>query len=289
MKTLVIDGNNLIHRTYWTAKTQSKRTDTDTLDQLSNFHIYFTLNAVYSYVAKFTPTRTIFIWDEKPDYQKNDRKLQFEDYKGNRSGDPSPHQNNETIKQLLSYLGIASIFPRELEADDIAAYICKQTEGQKVIVSVDKDFLQLIQPEVILYDPIRKTEYRYDTFEDQTGWSVDNWLVAKCCMGDKSDNVPGLVKFGNSKIKKFISGEIVLTDEQQEIYSRNYSLFSLDAIMQKAEEQEYYKQQLSVPVNTNWSAFVEECNKRQFNAILKKKEAWHTLFFLTAKLSSIFG
>ena len=51
MKTLIIDGNNLVHRTFWTAKTQSKRTGVDDPVQIANFHIYFTLNAIYSYIV----------------------------------------------------------------------------------------------------------------------------------------------------------------------------------------------------------------------------------------------
>jgi DNA polymerase-1 len=290
MKTLIIDGNNLIHRTFWTAKTQSKRTNTDTPEQISNFHIYFTLNAIFSYVTKYNPLKTIIVWDEKPDYQVNERKAQFEDYKGNRSSDTSPHQNNEAIKGMLKYLGIPSIFPRQLEADDIVAYICKSTEGQKIIVSVDKDFLQLVSADVTLFDPIRKTEYTYKTFEEQTGYpNTQQWLDAKCITGDKSDNVPGIPKFGKAKITKWFNNEITLTQEEQEIFQRNLSLFSLNAFEQNPDEVEYYKNQLSVEVAKDWTAFQSECKVRSFESILKKKESWYSLFFLKDKLTSIFG
>lgn len=289
MKTLIIDGNNLIWRTYWTAKTQSKRTNIDSPDQINNFHIYFTLNAVFSYVTKFNPDRTIFVWDEKLDYQINERKVEFENYKGNRSSDSTPHQNNQTIKHILRHLGIPSIFPRELEADDIISYICNKFTGQKVIISVDKDFLQLINNDIILYDPIRKKEYTTKNFEEETGWSsVDDWMTAKCCMGDKSDNVPGIEKFGKSKIKKWIDGEIYLNEDQMAIYDRNFRLFNLGKVMTMREECEYYQQQLDTAVESNWHAFIDECEARDFNFILKKKESWYSLFFLRNKLQSIF-
>lgn len=289
MKKLIIDGNNLIHRTFWTAKSQSKRTNTDTPDQISNFHIYFTLNAVFSYVTKFNPDSTIFVWDEKPDYQVNERKTQFSEYKGNRSSDITPHQNNEAIKLILRHLGIPSIFPRELEADDIISYICNKSLGQKVIVSVDKDFLQLIQTDTTLYDPIRKKEFTIANFEEETGWSnVGDWMTAKCCMGDKSDNVPGIEKFGKAKIKKWIDGEILISEDQMAIYDRNFSLFNLDKVLTMHDECKYYQEQLDTPVDANWSAFIEECTARDFNAILKKKESWYSLFFLRNKLQSLF-
>ena len=289
MKTLIIDGNNLIHRTYWTAKTQSKRTDTDTADQINNFHIYFTLNAVFSYVTKFNPDSTIFVWDEKPEYQVNERKAQFSDYKGNRSSDTSPHQNNEAIKLILHHLGIPSIFPRELEADDIVSYICNNFIGQKVIISVDKDFLQLVHHNTVLYDPIRKKEFNLNNFKEETGWpTVSDWMTAKCCVGDKSDNVPGIEKFNKTKIKKLIDGEITINEEQKAIYDRNFSLFDLGKVMTMYSECEYYQEQLDKPVKSNWTAFIEECNAREFNAILKKKDTWYSLFFLKNKLQSLF-
>ena len=101
MKTLIIDGNNLIHRTYHTAKIQSKKTKNHTDYQVSNFHIYFTLNAVSSYVKQFVPDNTIFVWDEKKDYKPNIRKSILKEYKGNRTKDSTPHQNNEVIKSPI--------------------------------------------------------------------------------------------------------------------------------------------------------------------------------------------
>jgi 5'-3' exonuclease len=289
MKKLIIDGNNLIHRTFWTARSQSKRTNSDTPDQVSNFHIFFTLNAVFSYVSKFNPDSTIFVWDEKPDYQVNERKTQFSEYKGNRSSDITPHQNNEAIKLILRHLGIPSIFPRELEADDIISYICNKSLDQKVIVSVDRDFLQLINNVTTLYDPIRKKEFTIANFQEETGWSnVEDWMSAKCCMGDKSDNVPGIEKFGKAKIKKWIAGEISLNEDQLSTYNRNYSLFNLSRVMTMKEECKYYQEQLDMPREANWAAFIEECTSRDFNAILKKKESWYSLFFMKNKLQSLF-
>lgn len=288
--TLIIDGNNLIHRTYWTAKNQAIRTNTaDTPEQIGNLHIYFTLNAIFSYVTKFQPNRTIVVWDEKPDYRVNERKTIFNDYKGGRSNDASPHKNNNVIKSILRTLGISSIFPRELEADDIVAYICKSFDGQKMIVSVDKDFIQLIDSNTSLYDPIRKVEYNNTNLSALIGYdSVDSWFTIKCLTGDKSDNVPGIPKFGKAKIKKYLQGEIHLTESEQEIYERNNSLFNLNKVMNNQEEREYYKSQIDNTVESNWNEFIIECKDRNFNSILNKKEAWYSLFFLRNKLQLLF-
>jgi DNA polymerase I len=289
MKTLIIDGNNLIHRTFWTAKTQSKRTGIEDPLEIANFHIYFTLNAIYSYINRFKPTKTIVVWDEKPDYHQNVRKEELTEYKGNRSKDSTPHEQNDIIKSMLGNLGISSIFPREREADDIVAYICKTFEGKKVIVSVDRDFLQLVDKDTILFDPIRKREFVLETFEQDTGYKKTEWLNAKCMLGDKSDNVPGIPRFGKAKVRKWLDGELALTEEQEDIFTRNMKVFDLREVMCHDSEKNYYLEQLNTSIEPDWSNFVAECEERDFKNILKKKEQWYSSFILSNKLQSLLG
>lgn len=229
------------------------------------------------------------MWDEKLDYQVNTRKTEFEGYKGNRSKDSTPHENNNDIKRMLSYLGVPSIYPRELEADDIVAYICKTYDGGKIIASVDQDFLQLVGDGVMLFDPIRKKEFTYDKFEEMTGYLHDNWLAAKCLRGDKSDNVPGIPGFGKAKVQKYLNGEVVLNEDQQQIFDMNFSLFSLDKIDEMEDEKQYYQDQLDQPINQDWQSFINECTERDFHRILNNSQTWHTLFILGNKLQSLLG
>ena len=205
-------------------------------------------------MKQFVPDNTIFVWDEKKDYKPNIRKEVFKDYKGNRSKDPSPHENNEVIKAILLSMGINSIFPSQLEADDIVAYICRETEGTKVIISVDRDFLQLVSEDCTLYDPIRKTYFDYDNFEKETGFKdVDELYTAKCLTGDKSDNVPGIPRFGQASVKKYLNDPgFILDDKQQEIFKRNANIFCLNKYESLPDESKYYKVQLAVEVNPDW-------------------------------------
>ena len=289
MKTLIIDGNNLIHRTWWTAKNQGKRQGIEDTQLIANMHIYFTLNAIYSYANKFKPTKTICVWDEKEDYQPNVRTEQLDGYKGNRSNDSTPHEQNDQIKEMLSCLGIPSIFPREREADDIVAYICKSIEGEKVIVSVDRDFLQLVDTNTILYDAIRKREFVLETFTEDTGYTKKEWLNAKCLLGDKSDNVPGIPRFGKAKVRKWLDGQLELNEEQEAIFEKNMKVFNLNEVMSHESEATYYQDQLDVDIEARWSEFVCYCEEYKMENILKKKEAWHSMFVLSNKLLSMFG
>jgi len=162
----------------------------------------------------------------------------FEAYKGNRSKDLSPHENNEVIKSILLSMGINSIFPSRLEADDIVAYICKKHAGKKVVVSVDRDFLQLVSPECTLYDPIRKKFFEESNFEEETGFKdVEQWYTAKCLSGDSSDNVPGIPGFGKVTVQKYLKDPgFVLSEQEHKIFQRNADIFCLDKYEQLPEE-----------------------------------------------------
>jgi len=289
MKSLIIDGNNLVHRTWWTAK---NIVGTEEVAKLSNFHIFFTINAIKSYVNTFKPDKIIACWDEKPDYQRNDRKELFPEYKGNRSTDTAPHQNNEKIKELLYTLGIPSIFPRKLEADDVIAYLTEALEGSKVIISVDKDFLQLVNKDIIIYDPIRKKETNVFNFVENAGCEQVNFMTIKCLVGDKSDNVPGIPKFGKVKVKKYLEGNVLLTEEENSIVTRNLELFRLDKYksIENRDELIYYQEQIPAALNCepNFQQFLDLCQEYDMNSILNKKEDWYNLFFVKHRLLSMF-
>jgi len=235
-----------------------------------------------SYVKQFLPDNTIFVWDEKPIYKPNIRKETLKEYKGNRSKDSSPHQNNEIIKSILKTMGINSIFPSQLEADDVVAYICRENEGSKVIISVDRDFLQLVSEECTLYDPIRKKYFDYASFEQETGYkNVDEWYTAKCLTGDKSDNVPGIPRFGAASVKKYLADPGYMLDKsQQEIFRRNADIFCLDKYESLPDEKEYYREQLEVKVEASYKKFIDYCKEYSFERILSKKENWYNLFFM---------
>ena len=206
----------------------------------------------------------------------------LKEYKGNRSKDSSPHQNNEVIKSILKTMGINSIFPSQLEADDVVAYICRENEGSKVIISVDRDFLQLVSEECTLYDPIRKKYFDYASFEKETGYkNVDEWYTAKCLTGDKSDNVPGIPRFGAASVKKYLADPGYMLDKsQQEIFKRNADIFCLDKYESLPDEKEYYREQLEVEIEANYKEFIDYCKEYSFERILSKKENWYNLFFM---------
>ncbi len=289
MKVLTIDGNNLVHRVYWVANNIKNVSE--------NYHVYMFLNSFKSYVEMFNPDRIYCVWDEKPDYRQNKRKEILEEYKGNRDKDygKEVHDKNEIIKELLQYMGIPSIFPRDYEADDVIGIINNVENNHSkikfyltkklfrhIIVTVDRDLCQLIDGKTTVYDPIRKYEITNENFEEKLKYKSQDFIKIKALQGDKSDNIPGLKGFGKVKLEKYLKGEVKLTEDEQNIYKRNLQLVKLT---HDNEEVMYVNEQLNkAKFDTDWDKFLTKCKELKFSNILKKESTWYSAFFQDNRL-----
>jgi 5'-3' exonuclease len=282
MKRLIIDGNNLVHRTYWVAKNQPKFNE--------HFHIYLFLTSVKNYVQQYQADEVYCAWDEKVDYQVNKRKTLLEEYKGTRDQERNKevHSKNNIIKELLQHLGIRSIIPKSYEADDvIAIFNSLFPDDERIIVSVDKDFCQLIDDGTVVYDPIRKIEYNKNNFEEAVGCKRENFVAMKALTGDKSDNIPGVKGFGKVKLAKFFNGECSLTEQEQEHYNRNIKLVDLSLTLNDGDEVQHVSEQINKEIERDFTSFKEQCEKLQFNQIIKNIDEWYNIFFIRSKLRDL--
>jgi 5'-3' exonuclease len=255
--------------------------------------VYIFLNSLRSYYEKYKPTNLICCWDEKLEPRPNPRKLLLEQYKGNRDKEENKniHDDNHHIKALIESLGGINFYPRELEADDIMAFLCHKLEGKKAIVTVDKDLIQLVNKDTVVYSPIKKIEYNIGNVNELLGHDITEFVTYKAFLGDKSDNVPGLYRFGVKKIQQYLKGEITLTEEQQSIVDLNMKLMDLDkGYPQYPEEEEYYNKQINTPYpKQDWDKFLFICGDLNFQNILEKKEKWFETFFQESTMTNIIG
>lgn len=275
MKRLIIDGNNLVHRTFWVAKNQPIYNE--------HFHIHLFLTSIKNYVAKYQPNITYCAWDEKADYQVNKRKSLLEGYKGNRDHDRNKdvHTKNYIIKEMLSYLGINSVCPYAYEADDVIAIFCdKYKDDQKVIVTVDRDLCQLIDQNTTVFDPIRKVDFTLANFEETLKCKKGDFVTIKALQGDKSDNVPGIKGFGKVKIQKYLAGEVCMTPDEVNQFQANHKLLCLEHTLKDKKEVAYVSEQLDKPIEFKFEAFKKRCKELEFHQILKNINQWYDLFFM---------
>ena len=158
-------------------------------------------NAVYGFIRILKK----ILKEKKPDLlavcfdisRDTFRQKKFADYKIQRAPMPDGLSNQiPLIKEIISAYGI-SIFEKEgFEADDIIATIAKKTKGKGLattIVSSDKDLLQLVDEDTVVFSPYKDEGVVYDTQKVFELLGVQPKKIPEiiALMGDDADNIPG--------------------------------------------------------------------------------------------------
>lgn len=288
MKYLLIDGNNLLHRAFWIAKYKEQED--------SNLYLEIFLKSIKLYAELYPSDKIICTWDKKMhlDEGKNFRQELCE-YKQGRDENYNKkvYEHIDDINRFLLSLGVKIMYPGYLEADDIMHWCTTQhLDDDFVIISVDKDLLQLVSTNTKVYNPIKKQEYNIVNFEALIGIPVEKFVLQKAIIGDVSDNIKGLEKIGIKRAQKYISGESQFTSEQQEIVEKNLKLVDLSQGWQINEprEQRIYEKQFKM----KWPepmkrVFFTLCMKFTLYNIMSKPEQF-SMFFKehNEKLKNIF-
>ena len=112
------------------------------------------------------------------------------------------------VIHYLKTLPVKTLILDKVEADDIIAYLCgklpNQPDDKLFIVSSDKDFLQLVNQNVIVYRPMEKKYYTEDVMREKYKMPAKNFILYKTLLGDSSDKIKGIKGLGEKGIfKKF--------------------------------------------------------------------------------------
>jgi len=116
-------------------------------------------------------------------------------------------QRAEVI-EFLSYIGVPSIRRRGWEGDDLL-YIISRICNESVILTDDKDLLQLLDDNVHVSRPIAKEFWTLEDFLEDRGYDdIEVFVIKKAIEGDKSDNIPqvasGIGSVNAERIAKII-------------------------------------------------------------------------------------
>lgn len=205
-KIVLVDGNNLLFRSYYaTAYTGNIMRNKEG----------FPTNGVYGFVNMINK----IISDEKPEYMmvafdigKTFRHEKYERYKDGRRETPDDLKVQFPVaKKILTAMGIKYLECAGYEADDIIGTISmwceKDPEYEALIVSSDKDLLQLISDETVV-KLLKTKDYVWmdkKTFNDTYGFDPIHMIDLKALMGDSSDNIPGVKGIGEKGAIKLVS------------------------------------------------------------------------------------
>ncbi|MBL0947992.1 DNA polymerase I [Brevundimonas sp.] len=196
------------------------------------------------------PTHLAAIFDHSERTFRNDL---YPAYKAHRP--PAPEDlvpQFALVREATAAFGVHCVELPGYEADDlIATYACKARDagGEAVIVSSDKDLMQLVGGGVVMWDPMKDRVLAEDAVMEKFGVTPDKVIEVQALIGDSSDNVPGapgigpktaaqlLAEFGDldtllaraGEIKQPKRRETLLTHADQIRLSRQLVTLSCDA------------------------------------------------------------
>ena len=196
-KVILIDGNNLVFRSYYATAYRGS---------ILRNSKGFPTNALFGFINMLNK----IINEENPEYMmiafdkgKTFRHKKYEGYKDGRKEIPQELKDQLPVaKGIAKAMGIPCFEIDNYEADDIIGTFANEVDNQNdyysVIISSDKDLLQLItdKNEVKLLKSNDYIRMNKETFIEIYGFTPEKIVDLKGIMGDASDNIPGVKGIG---------------------------------------------------------------------------------------------
>lgn len=305
MGRLIIDGNSLGHAQHNATKLSVRKSDGG---EFQTQAIFGMVKSMRQLLERYPGWKILILWDGEAQW----RKAIHPAYKENRKAKNEVEQAHKNaykaqsafIRKAMSLLGILQTFATTLEADDMAGILVKKLSAageQIVLVSGDRDWLQLVRPGVTWFDPIRDHTVNISNFAEFTGYfTPEEFVQGKALMGDTSDNVPGVGGIGEKGAPEFLaqfksvenffaqcdSGDFVpkkvahvklSSPAGRAAFERNYKLMNLldvpnpsreDVVVIKAEYSE--------------AKFQHFCEKLAFGSVLRNFDNFMQVFRMKA-------
>jgi len=246
-KMLLIDGHNLLFRMFYGIPSSIMNSDDEDIKAVVGF-----IASINKLMKKFRTRNIIIVFDSETSTQS--RLEEFEEYKQNRidysqvPDEENPFTQLPHIYKALSYLNVEYYEATICEADDYIASLSDRyrAEFDVVIVSTDKDFLQLVDDKTTVYNPVGKegTLYTSEKVYEKFLVSPKQIIDYKILVGDPSDNITGVKGIGKKTAAKILSsgsimdilnGDVEIEEkwlnklhEHKSIIERNRKLITMD-------------------------------------------------------------
>ncbi|MFO7660856.1 MAG: DNA polymerase I [Candidatus Cloacimonadaceae bacterium] len=188
----LIDATALLYRAYF-AFIRNPLVNSQGMNTNAIFGV---VSSFFGFVQKFEPQHIIVSFDRKAPTFRHEMS---EQYKANRP--PMPDElilQVEPVKQFFADIGLKEISKDGLEADDILATLAHRFKDKYeiVIVTGDKDYSQLVQDGVTLYDPMKDKMIDREQVLAKYGITPEQFVDYLAIVGDSSDNIPGVKGLG---------------------------------------------------------------------------------------------
>jgi len=190
-RLVLIDGSGYIFRAYYALPPMHKKDGTPV-----NAVFGFT-NMLVKLIEDYYEDKIIVVFDAA---RKNFRNSIFKNYKANRGETPEDLiPQFDLIRKCVDSFKISQIELEGYEADDIIASFAKIASSKKIIsivVSSDKDLMQLVDDNVTMLDPIKNKSIGIKEVNEKFGVNPNKVVYIQALTGDKVDNIPGAPGIG---------------------------------------------------------------------------------------------
>ncbi len=199
-KFVIIDGNSLINRAFY-ALPMLRSLSGKPCNAVFGF-----LNMMMNVISTEKPKYLVCVFDAGKHTFRHDM---YADYKGRRDKMPEDlAEQLPMLKQVLKAMNILILEKNEIEADDIIGSLTRKFDEEFMLISGDKDLLQLIKPHTTVWltqkgisnvlkvdEAVLKQEFNLKPYQV---------IELKSIMGDSSDNIPGVPGIGKVGAQKLI-------------------------------------------------------------------------------------
>ena len=196
----LIDGSAYLYRAFHAIQSLSTSTGIPT-----NATFGFT-RILLKLIKEKQPDHAAVFFDMKgPTF----RHKMYEEYKANRPPMPDDlSQQIPYIKEVVKALNIPIVEKSGFEADDLIgtyARIAEEKGFQVVMVTGDKDFMQLVTDNAVIWDPMKEETMDKDAIFNKLGITPIQVIDMLGLAGDASDNIPGVPGIGPKTAIKLIA------------------------------------------------------------------------------------
>ena len=178
--------------------------------------IFGMLKNIQHLSEKFKPSKIVVAWEGggslrrrniDPNYKMGRRPIKLNRSEYHEEFPDTVDNRNWQLKTLVNILyktPVTQIYVDDCEADDIIAYLVKtkKENNEKIIVTSDKDYYQLIDDNTKIWSPNKKHLIDQKYVIEKWGISPNNFCTARCFAGDQSDGLKGVKGAGFKVMSK---------------------------------------------------------------------------------------
>lgn len=202
---LLIDGENILHQSFHKFE-KLKSTDGKPSGAIFGF-----FKSLHMYLTRFESDEVYISFDNG---HSPVRMRLLPNYKGHRKNISVDYESLQSqkaiIMKMLGMLRINYIFDKNnntlYEGDDFLAYLAiKKFQSEKIIlISSDKDFNQLLNKNLRIYNPRKDEIIRLENCKDLFGYHANETVEYLAMVGDISDDISGFPGIGPVKARKIL-------------------------------------------------------------------------------------